>query len=97
MDIDHTEIDDSLAAIPDDLRAAYPRIAHQGRLAQIEAHIKGLRSLIAELPAEAVREADYEARLLALHDAGNFIRHEHPHDAHMRLQAALADRKVATA
>ena len=68
--MDHDETDAALAALPGQLRAAYPRAAHRGRIEQIEAHVAGLRSLIAELPGEEEREAEYEGRLLALHASG---------------------------
>ena len=62
---------DKLAA---DLEASYGhRRAHRGRLDQITAHITNLRSLIAQLPEEELREAEHETRLLAAHDSGYLI------------------------
>jgi hypothetical protein len=83
---------DSLVAA---LRATYPRGAHRGRLDQISQLAASLKGLIGELPAEEEREAEYEARLLALHDQARFTPHEHPSSAHERLQDALSRRKAA--
>ena len=80
-----------------DLAGEYTRPALQGRMEQITSHITGLRSLIEQLPDEELRETEYEGRLLALNDAGDFVRHDHSSDAHARLRYALDARKSVSA
>ena len=99
-----TSVERALAAldqIPGDLAAEYARPVLRGRMEQITAHLAGLRSLIAQLPDEEAREADYHGRLLAAHDSGMLQRDAqgHPvnfnHDARERLLHALAERESA--
>lgn len=69
----------ALEQLPQALGAAYPRAAHRGRLEQIEQVAGTLRSLVSQLPDEEAREADYESRLLAMHEAGEIVLpEEHP-------------------
>jgi hypothetical protein len=79
-----------------DLRAAYGhRAAHAGRLDQIESIITNLRSLVAQLPDEEAREAEFEGRLLAKHDAGEFDFRTEPSDHVQRLREGIGRRKAA--
>lgn len=82
---------ESLASLPDDLAAAYPRLAHRGRLEQVDQHCRNLASLVAELDAEEEREADFAARLLVMHDAGVPVQSAHGQE---RLAHALASREA---
>jgi hypothetical protein len=101
--VDHTEFDASLKALPGQLRDAYPRAAHRGRIEQIEAHVTTLRSLVGGLPDEDFSEAEYESRILALHGAGLMKPSDHrssvpmPSHAWERLDDALARQEAGTA
>lgn len=94
---------DPLDGLAEQLRAAYPRACHRGRLDQIEAHVTTLRSLIAQLPDEEAREAAYEESLLALHAAGHLRPEDKrgsivvPDHAWERLADALARKEGASA
>jgi hypothetical protein len=100
--VDHEEFDTTLAALPDQLRAAYPRAAHRGRIEQIEAHVTTLRHLVGQLPDEEEREAEYEQRLLALHGSGFMKPNDRkgsmhmPDDAWNRLEDALRRKEAVT-
>lgn len=79
-----------------DLRAGYGhRRVHGGRLDQIDGIIVNLRNLIAQLPDEEMREADFEQRLLDKHDAGEFDFKTEPADHVQRLRDGIERRKAA--
>lgn len=88
---DHDAIDASLAALPDELAEAYPRAAHRGRLDQIKAHTDTLRHLVAQLPGEEEREADYEKRLMESYRGGRWKQPSDPHTHNDDAAARLAD------
>lgn len=88
---DHDKIDASLAALPDELANAYPRAAHRGRLEQIAAHVTTLRHLVAQLPDEEEREADYDNRLVESYRGGRWKQPSDPHTHNDDAAARLAD------
>jgi hypothetical protein len=61
-----------LSQIASGLQQAYPRPELRGRVEQIQSHITSLVHLIAQLPAEEEREADYQARVLAAYRSGTY-------------------------
>lgn len=84
----------ALDGLVDALREKYPRACHGGRLEQIEQLTTTLQHLVSCLPDEEAREADFEDRLLASYDAGQFGSDPHTasHDAKERLHDALRRR-----
>ena len=81
-----------LQGLASDLAAEYPRPALSGRIEQIRGLASNLSQMIAHLPEEEMREADYAERLLKLHDAGYFDANRHPVAAQDRLEYALGAR-----
>jgi hypothetical protein len=91
-----------IQSVVDDLRNQYSRAAHAGRLDQIDAVAATLVHLVSQLPDEEVHEADYEARLLALHTAGHVNLDDHAKstvvlndDAYARIQDAVNSGRAA--
>src|SRR5258708_19996907 len=85
-----------LDKLSSDLRAGYGhRQAHTARLDQIDGMIANLRNAVAQLPDEEIREAEFEDRLLARHDAGEFDWRAEPADHAARPRGGIEPPKAA--